>query len=485
MCYGQLGCFTNEAPFSNTESLLPAFFNTTFRLFTETCKRPYVLQAVENGYGDTILSDTGFKSACNFNPSLPLKIVVHGFIQNGRVKWVNDMAAALLNKEPVTVVTVDWGDGSGFPYSQASANTRVVGAEIVRLINFLGAHAGLSVDKVHIIGHSLGAHVAGYAGAAFTSAGLHKIARITGLDPAEPDFKDTDPLVHLEKTDAEFVDIIHSDGSEFDYVSGFGWMKAVGHIDFYPNGGENQPGCQRENVRNLMSDAYYNGLVDAEDTLSCSHSRSIYLFTESISSSCSFYGHPCGSISDLDSNVANCITCPRGVCPEMGYNADRSSARGKFYLRTRGSGPYCGHTQHVEVEFGHMEPTIGQVIVTVIGHDNASDSVTIRSSTPFHSGEQRDILVVDRERIGDVAKMNVTFMRPGSLLSWFWSSDNHLHYVSIFKVTVTSAEDGRRIHFCGDHRTVTAGSTVTLTRSTTDPNECLHAPMVHFHQNIL
>jgi hypothetical protein len=70
------------------------------------------------------------------------------------------------------------------------------------------------------------------------------------------------------------------------------------------------------------------------------------------------------------------------------------------------------------------------------------------SSTPFHSGEQRDILVVDRERIGDVAKMNVTFMRPGSLLSWFWSSDNHLHYVSIFKVTVTSAEDGRRyLHF--------------------------------------
>lgn len=43
---------------------------------------------------------------------------------------------------------------------------------------------------------------------------------IKGLDPAEPDFKDTDPSVHLERSDAEFVDIIHSDGSEFDYVSG-------------------------------------------------------------------------------------------------------------------------------------------------------------------------------------------------------------------------------------------------------------------------
>ena len=66
------------------------------------------------------------------------------------------------------------------------------------------------------------------------------------------------------------------------------------------------------------------------------------------------------------------------------------------------------------------------------------------SSTPFHSGEQRDILVVDRQSIGDVVKVNVTFTRPGSLLSWFWSSDSHMHYVSVYKVTVTSAENGRR-----------------------------------------
>lgn len=41
-----------------------------------------------------------------------------------------------------------------------------------------------------------------------------------GLDPAEPDYKGTDPVVHLDTSDANFVDIIHSDGSEFDYVSG-------------------------------------------------------------------------------------------------------------------------------------------------------------------------------------------------------------------------------------------------------------------------
>ena len=43
---------------------------------------------------------------------------------------------------------------------------------------------------------------------------------IPGLDPAEPDYENTDVAVHLDKTDAVFVDIIHSDGSEFDYMSG-------------------------------------------------------------------------------------------------------------------------------------------------------------------------------------------------------------------------------------------------------------------------
>lgn len=38
--------------------------------------------------------------------------------------------------------------------------------------------------NVHIIGHSLGAHTAGYAGALVPG-----LARITGLDPAEPYFQ--------------------------------------------------------------------------------------------------------------------------------------------------------------------------------------------------------------------------------------------------------------------------------------------------------
>ncbi|XP_053402592.1 pancreatic triacylglycerol lipase-like [Mercenaria mercenaria] len=152
----------------------------------------------------------------------------------------------------MSVIAVDWKGGSGLPYYQAAANTRLVGAEISNMIKHLHAQYVISPKKVHIIGYSLGAHIAGYVG-----RNLDKIGRITGLDPDEPGYKDTDPLVHLDKTDAEFVDIIHTNGSGDS--SGFGWMKDTGHIDFYPNGGENQPGCS-ENFMLLLTG--YNNQVE-------------------------------------------------------------------------------------------------------------------------------------------------------------------------------------------------------------------------------
>lgn len=112
-----------------------------------------------------------------------------------------------------------------------------VGEYVAAFIEFLGSEAEVSFDDIHILGHSLGAHVAGYIG----NSVQKKIGRITGLDPAGPAFETPylkDPEERLDATDANFVDIIHT------CAGSLGFLRPVGHVDFYPNGGTfRQPGC--------------------------------------------------------------------------------------------------------------------------------------------------------------------------------------------------------------------------------------------------
>ena len=63
----------------------------------------------------------------------------------------------------------------------------------------------------------------------------------------------------LDSGDAEFVDVVHSNSAPFN----LGYYGNCGHVDFYPNGGDDQPGCNN---------------LDAP----CSHSASYKFYAESI-----------------------------------------------------------------------------------------------------------------------------------------------------------------------------------------------------------
>ncbi|KAJ1140218.1 hypothetical protein NDU88_006576, partial [Pleurodeles waltl] len=146
----------------------------------------------------------------------------------------------MLQVENVNCICVDWQGGSRTLYSQASNNIRVVGAEIAYFINILSARFGHSPSKVHIIGHSLGSHVAGEAGKRRPG-----VSRITGLDPAQPYFQGTPVEVRLDPSDAALVDVIHTDSGPFIPNLGLGMSQLAGHLDFFPNGGVQMPGCKR------------------------------------------------------------------------------------------------------------------------------------------------------------------------------------------------------------------------------------------------
>ena len=103
------------------------------------------------------------------------------------------------------------------------------------------------LPSLHLVGLSLGAQMAGVTGQNVQSG---RITRITGLDPAGPLFKKWPKYLRLDSGDAEFVDVVHTDAGIF------GFPRAIGHADFWPNGGlAPQPGCTFGDVKKRNPEA--------------------------------------------------------------------------------------------------------------------------------------------------------------------------------------------------------------------------------------
>ncbi|XP_055308491.1 lipase member H-like [Sitodiplosis mosellana] len=249
-----------------------------------------------------------------FNKDLPTYVVVHGWKSSTSSDTVQDIKDNYLKTRDCNVIGVDWSDlAKNNFYFTPARQTRDVGSYIAEMIDFMCTVKGADINTFHLIGHSLGAHTVGYAGM-YTKTG--KIPRITGLDPAKPMFEDTsDNDSSLDKSDAEFVDIIHSCGGLLGYA------KPLGHVDFYPNGGRaSQPGCE----------GIYKELLEA-----CSHGRSHQFFAASIFKKNVFTGYPCNSYESYRAG-----TCKKENGIQMGDPVPKT-ARGVYYLQTSDSSPYA------------------------------------------------------------------------------------------------------------------------------------------------
>ncbi|KAM9088201.1 lipase member I isoform 2-T2 [Megaptera novaeangliae] len=162
--------------------------------------------------------------------------LIHGYRPMGSTPpWLQNFVRILLDQDDINIIVVDWNRGATtFFYSRAVKNTRKVAVSLSRYIQTLLKH-GASLDNFHFIGVSLGAHISGFVGKIFHG----QVGRITGLDPAGPQFSGKPSKGKLDYTDANIVDVIHTD------TNGLGIKEPLGHIDFYPNGGKKQPGCPK------------------------------------------------------------------------------------------------------------------------------------------------------------------------------------------------------------------------------------------------
>lgn len=81
---------------------------------------------------------------------------------------------------------------------------------------------GIPRRNIHIIGFSMGAHIAGFAGKKFIALNGGLLGHITGLDPAGPCFYHNDDSLRLNSGDAAFVDIIHTNAGAWGTISPHG-----------------------------------------------------------------------------------------------------------------------------------------------------------------------------------------------------------------------------------------------------------------------
>ncbi|XP_039963873.1 phospholipase A1 1 [Bactrocera tryoni] len=239
------------------------------------------------------------------------KVVI---LATGWTNTVNDsstlalLSKAFLCRKDVNFIIVDAAYYVDTLYKWAALNTEEIGEYIAKGLRHLIKVVPLK--NIHLVGHSLGAHIMGKAGRTFTKLTGKKIPRITGLDPAKPCFYKNDTLYSLRRGDADFVDVIHTN------IGILAKKKPLGDIDFYPGGANSlPPGCL---------------------TVTCAHIRAVEYFAESVypGNAKNFIGLKCADWNDLKK-----LNCPADHTSPMGYAVDKQ-AQGIYYVPVNRKSPY-------------------------------------------------------------------------------------------------------------------------------------------------
>lgn len=343
-CYGVYGCFPTEYPWTTDQrriSLYPQSPDTIrpkFPVFHKNAReRPFMLD----------LNEPQDTRRAGIDPLGTVYVLAHGYLDAGDKPWLRDLVHSLIDADAAqraTVIIVDWGGGSSPPYTQAVANIRLVGAIAAHIVHMVYQEMRLpNLERVHMIGHSLGAHLAGYAGYTLQKEFGLQLGRITGLDPAEPLFTDTDPLVRLDRSDAHFVDVVHTDAISLA-MGGLGMREAIGHVDFYPNGGSANPGCDMSWTDTVQRNkgSLFGGI---QQFFSCNHVRSYQYMTEAVRNG-GAGGQQQRTETGSNALVQRALPTPAPRCPFMGITCS------SFDDFRRGHCFRCGEDGNRCVRFG-------------------------------------------------------------------------------------------------------------------------------------
>ncbi|XP_034473511.1 phospholipase A1 2 isoform X1 [Drosophila innubila] len=240
-----------------------------------------------------------------FNSSLPTRIIIHGWMSQSRGSFNRDVKNEYLKRGDYNVIVVDWSSTSAnINYFSVVKTIEEFGAQLAQFTRQLNRRFGASFDDMYLIGHSLGAQIAGSAGKRIKP---EQYNTIFALDPAGPKFRHRSPEFRIDPSDAKYVESMHTSGN-------FGFLGPTGSATFYPNYGLYQRNC------------FYLG---------CSHIRAYQMFAESINSPEGFWGTPC----TRDSGKWQCDQTHRQAY-QMGGEPSIEK-KGIYYVKTSSGEPFA------------------------------------------------------------------------------------------------------------------------------------------------
>lgn len=185
-----------------------------------------------------------------FNKDRSTKLLIHGYIADRNHIAMQPIRNAYLIKGTDNLLIADWRNVAKYFYNVPRKCVGQVGRILGKQLKNFMIKMNIDPLNVHVIGHSLGAHIAGNVGKYLDG----KIGRITALDPAGVLFRERDKDAVME-TDAVFVDGIHTAGDSL------GEVITRSTVDFFPNRGfGNQPGCKALDLITGCKYIYFSGM---------------------------------------------------------------------------------------------------------------------------------------------------------------------------------------------------------------------------------
>ncbi|KAJ8277379.1 hypothetical protein GJAV_G00074530 [Gymnothorax javanicus] len=376
---------------------------------------------------------------CQFNTTSKTFLVIHGWTVSGMFEsWVAKLVAALYEREQdANVIVVDWLNTAQNHYVVAAQSTKLVGQVVAHCIDWLKETTNLTAENLHLIGYSLGAHVAGFAG----SHTSNKVGRITGLDPAGPDFEGAHAHHRLSPDDAHFVDVLHT-FTRGSLGLSIGIQQPVGHVDIYPNGGSFQPGC---NLRGALERIANFGILAVTDAIKCEHERSIHLFIDSLlNEQEASQAYSCASSDMFDRGV--CLGCKKNRCNTVGYDVSRvrKARSAKMFTKTRASMPFRVYHYQLKMHFSskvnlsEMEPSL---TVSLYGTKGDAEELQLNLKEKISTNKTHSFLLVTEKDIGELLMMKFKWEESSG-----WSSSSLLQMVSSWWYGDSSASSGVEVH---------------------------------------